>query len=309
MFTGSLIRLSKILENMPTQITLDLGLRLCRDADIAYVGKVPTRLENRLVPAGKKEHLDAALLETGISAFVVPEALAQAVPAGAGILLSDQPVASAMAVHEYLCDLPGVQWRDFESYIHPSALVMPGAFIAPRNVRIGPETVIGPNAAIFERSVIGRGCQIGAGVVIGMEAFEQKAGARPKMLLRQSGGVMIGDYVTLLPGCTVARSTFGGFNRIGSETKVDAQTYIAHDCVIGERVTICACCDISGRVEIGDDAYLGPNCTLSNGIRIGSKATISLGAVVSRDVPDEQRVTGNFALPHEKWLKLIRDYR
>lgn len=301
MFTGSVIRLSRL--------PADSAFRLHRDAEIAYVGKVPTRLEKRLVPAGKREHLEAAARETGISAYVVPGTLADAVPEGAGVLIAEQPVAAAMAVHEYLCGLPGFLWRDFPSEIHETAVIMPGAYVPPQNVRIGPETVIGPNAVIFERSVIGAGCQIGASVVIGMEAFEQKAGARPKALLRQAGGVMIGDHVTLLPGCTVARSTFGGFNRIGTETKIDAQTYIAHDCVIGERVTVCACCDISGRVEIGDDAYLGPNCTITNGVRIGVKSTVSLGAVVSRDVPDGTRVTGNFALPHDNWLKLIRDYR
>lgn len=301
MFTGNRISLSRI--------AADLGLTLWRDGEIAYVGKVPTRLEARLVPAGKAVHLKDAASASGIAAYVVPEDLAASLPGSAGVILSDQPVATAMTIHEYLCDLPGFLWADFDSEIDPTALLMPGAYIAPKNVRIGAGSVIGPNAVILERSVIGAQCQIGAGVVIGMEAFEQKAGASPKALLRQAGGVMIGDHVTILPGCTIARSTFGGFNRIGAETKIDAQTYIAHDCVIGSRVTICACCDISGRVEIGDDAYLGPNCTISNGLRIGSKATVSLGAVVTRDVEDGTRATGNFAMPHEKWLKLIRDYR
>lgn len=301
MFTGNRIRLSRI--------AADLGLTLWRDGEIACVGKVPTRLDARLVPAGKAVHLTDAARENGIAAYVVPEDLAASVPQAAGVILSGQPVATAMAVHEYLCDLPGFLWTDFPSEIDPAAIVMPGAFVAPKNVRIGAGTVIGPNAVILERSLIGANCQIGATVVIGMEAFEQKAGVSPKALLRQAGGVRIGDNVSLLPGCTIARSTFGGFNHIGAETKIDAQTYIAHDCVIGERVTICACCDISGRVEIGDDAYLGPNCTISNGLRIGRKATISLGAVVTRDVEDGTRVTGNFAMPHDNWLKLIRDYR
>lgn len=301
MFTANRITLSEL---APL-----LGLDMRRDAEIAYVGKVPTRLEGRLVPAGKQGHLDEAATATGIAAFVVPEDLVAAVPPGAGVIVAEKPVVTANAIHEYLCDRPGFFWQDFDTRIHPTAVIMPGAHVAVRNVEIGAGTVIGPNAVIFERTIIGAGCQIGATVVVGMEAFEQKAGATPKALLKQAGGVSIGDHVTLLPGCTIARSTFGGFNRIGAETKIDAQTYVAHDCVIGERVTICACCDISGRVEIGDDAYLGPNCTISNGIRIGTKAIVSLGAVVTRDVDDNSRVTGNFALPHEKWLSILRDYR
>ncbi|AUH67032.1 LbetaH domain-containing protein [Paracoccus zhejiangensis] len=301
MFTGNRIALS--------ELAPILGLDVRRDAEIACVGKVPTRLDGRLVPCGKQNHLDEAAGETGIAAFVVPADLADAVPGGAGVVIAEKPVVTAMAIHEHLAAMPGFLWTDFDSRIDPSAIIMPGAYVPERNVSIGAGSVIGPNAVIFERSIIGAGCQIGATCVIGMEAFEQKSGASPKALLRQAGGVRIGDHVTLLPGCTVARSTFGGFNQIGNETKIDAQTYIAHDCLIGQRVTICACCDISGRVVIGDDAYLGPNCTISNGLRIGTRSTVTLGAAVTRDVPDDSRVTGNFAMPHDRWLNILRDYR
>lgn len=301
MFTGNRIALSKL---APA-----LGLDVRRDAEISCVGKVPTRLDGRLVPCGKQVHLDEAASQNGIAAYVVPADLADAVPETFGVVIADRPVDAAMAIHDHLCDLPGFLWTDFDSEISASAVIKPGAYVPARNVRIGANSVIGPNAVILERTVIGASCQIGATCVIGMEAFEQKAGARPKALLRQAGGVWIGDHVTLLAGCTVARSTFGGFNRIGAETKIDAQTYIAHDCVIGQRVTVCACCDISGRVEIGDDAYLGPNCTISNGIHIGARAIVTLGAAVIRDVPNDTRVSGNFALPHDKWLNIIRDYR
>ena len=301
MFTGATIRLSTICD--------ELGLTLHRDGDIAYVGKVPTRLERRIVPISTVAHLEDAASETGIAAYVAPADLVAAIPADAGVIIADRPMAIAMAIHEHLVSLSGFLWTDFETQSDETATIMPGAFVASKNVRIGPMTVVGPNAVVLERTIIGAFCSIGATSVLGMEAFEQKSGTQPKQLLRQAGGVMLDDHVTLLAGCTIARSTFGGFNLIGRETKIDAQTYVAHDCRIGARVTICACCDISGRVEIGDDAYLGPNCTITNGVRIGAKATVSLGGVVTQSVPDGMRVTGNFALAHDKWLRLLRDYR
>lgn len=234
---------------------------------------VPQKAGAEFVAVPKGEHFVAAIRDGRQPRTDGSEGLAAAVPSGAGIIVAEMPAVTAMAIHEHLAALPGFLWADFDSEIDASAVIMPGAQISAQNVRIGAGSVIGPNAVILERTIIGAGCQIGATCVIGMEAFEQKPGATPKALLRQAGGVWIEDHVTLLPGCTVARSTFGGFNRIGAETKIDAQTYIAHDCLIGRRVTICACCDISGRVEIGDDAYLGPNCTISNGLRIGARAT------------------------------------
>lgn len=301
MFTGNRISLS--------ELARPLGLDVRRDARIAHVGKVPTRLDDRLVPCGKQTHLDEAAREAGIAAYVVPEGLADAVPAGAGLIVAERPVFEAMRIHEHLADLSGFLWADFDSRIDPSAVVMPGAYVAPRNVRIGPRSVVFPQAVVLERSVIGADCEIGPGTVIGGEAFEQFPGASPKRIIKQGGGVWIDDWVTIQAKGTVIRSTFGGFTRIGRETKIDAQVHIAHDCQIGQRVTITACSEVSGRVEIGDDAYLGPNCTVSNGVRIGTGATVTIGSVVVRDVPDGVRVTGNFALAHENWLRLIRDYR
>lgn len=301
MFTGNRIRLS--------ELAGPLGLDVRRDAQIAHVGKVPTRLDARLVPCGKQVHLDDAATETGIAAYVVPEDLVGAVPAGAGVVVAERPAVTAMAIHEHLAALPGFLWEDFDSRVDPSAVIMPGAHIAPRNVQIGPRTVVFPNAVILERSIIGADCEIGPGTVVGGEAFEQCPGASPKRILKQGGGVWIEDWVTIQAKGTIIRSTFGGFTRIGRETKMDAQVHVAHDCLIGERVTITACSEISGRVEIGDDAYLGPNCTISNGVRIGARVTVTIGSVVVRDVAEGARVTGNFALPHDNWLKLIRDYR
>lgn len=301
MFTGNTIALSDLAK------ALDLDVR--RDAEIAYVGKVPTRLDKRLVPCGKQIHLDDAARETGIAAYVVPPDLADAVPAAAGIIVAEKPVYAAMAIHEYLAAQPGILWADFDTRIDPSAEIGANAVIPAHNVVIGARSVIAPHAVINERTIIGADCFVGSGVVLGMKAFEQVVGASPKRILQQAGGVWIEDWVSIEANSTISRATFGGFTRIGRETKIDAQVYLAHDCQLGQRITVCSSCSINGRVEVGDDAYLGPGSVVSNGLRIGKKATVSLGATVTRDVPDGTRVSGSFALPHENWLKLIRDYR
>lgn len=301
MFTGNTIALSDMAGG------LELDVR--RDAQIAYVGKIPTRLDRRLVPCGKQVHLNDAMQETGIAAYVIPADLADAVPANAGVIVAENPIFTAMAIHEYLAAQPGLLWADFETRIDPSAEISANAIIPSRNVIIGARSVIAPHAVINERTMIGADCFVGSGVLLGMQAFEQFIGASPKRILKQAGGVWIDDWVSIEANSTISRATFGGFTRIGRETKIDAQVYLAHDCQLGQRITVCSSCSINGRVEIGDDAYLGPGCTVSNGLRIGTKATVSLGAAVTRDVPDGIRVSGSFALPHENWLKLIRDYR
>jgi UDP-3-O-[3-hydroxymyristoyl] glucosamine N-acyltransferase len=285
------------------------GLQVLRDVEIAYVGKIPTDLEARAVPAAKPEHLEYAKGFDGIAAFIVPPNLAELVPTQFGLAIADAPQAAVARIQETLSTIENFQWEGFETRIDPTAVIEPGAYVAARDVTIGSQTYVGPNAVILPRSIIGNHCYIGAGTVVGMEAFDHMAGSTPTRILPQSGGVKIEDHVTIQAKCTIVRATFGGFTTLGRETMLDCQVHVAHDCKIGKRVKLTACTEISGRAEIGDDCFLGPNCSISNGVKLGKCVHVTIGSVVVRDVTDGERVTGNFALPHQKWLNFIRTFR
>lgn len=301
MFTGNTIRLSEFAGVE--------GLAIVRDCAFAYVGKALTNLEARVVPCGKPIHIAEALETNGVVGIITTAGLAPSVPDHLGLAVADAPQAAAYGVHEQLCALPGLQWEDFPTCIDPKAIIQPGALIAERNVMIGQRTIIWAGAVICERSIIGADCSIGPGAVIGTDAFEVDIGRSPYRVLRQAGGVWLGDHVEVQAKCTIVRATFGGFTRLGAEVKLDCQVHLAHDCTVGPRTRIAACAEISGRVNIGSDVFLGPNCSISNGLTIGDGATITIGAVVVRDVEAGQRVTGHFALPHTSWLKFIKSIR
>lgn len=284
-------------------------IEVVRDAQIAFAGKIPTPLPYRVVPAAKTSHLESAFDASGISAFVVPSALASQVPDDVGLAISEDPQAAVARAQAHLAVQENFQWESFPSRVDPTAVIENTAFIAPKDVIIGAGCYVGPQTAVLERSVLGTGCSIGAGTVIGADAFDQMHGASPARILPQSGGVKLEDHVTIQSKCTIVRATFGGFTTLGSETMLDCQVHVAHDCQIGKRVKLTACSEISGRVEIGDDSFLGPNCSISNGVKIGKSVHVTIGSVVVRDVEDGQRVSGNFALPHQKWLNFVRTFR
>ena len=50
-------------------------------------------------------------------------------------------------------------------------------------------------------------------------------------------------------------------------------------------------------VTIGNDVWIGGNCTILPGVTIGNNVVIAAGAVVTRDVPDHTLVGGNPARP------------
>lgn len=303
MFTGRKILLSSLAENG------GLGIQVIRDCSFAFIGKVPSTVEPRLVPCSKPEHIREAIAASGIAGIITTPTLAENVPVYMGLALSDTPVQSAYSVHEVLCEEQTFHWETFPSQIASSAKIHPSAVVAENDVVIGDNCVIHPNAVLYPRTILGEGTSIGAGTVVGCDGFEVDTSVIPHRILPQAGGVRIGKNVDIQAKCTIVRATFGGFTEIGDESKFDCQVHLAHDCSVGKRVRITACSEISGRVIIEDSAYLGPNVSISNGIRIGERAAVTIGAVVTRDVPADARVSGNFAVDHAKWINLMRKVR
>ncbi len=110
----------------------------------------------------------------------------------------------------------------------------------------------------------------------------------------------IGEASVLCPNTIVtANATIGRF------FQANIYSYVAHDCVIGNFVTLAPGVHCNGRVHIGDYAYIGTNAVIREGspdkpLRIGIGAVVGMGAVVTKDVPDGTTVIGNPARPMEK---------
>lgn len=306
MFTQNIISLSKLLANSKD---IDLDVEIIRDFNISFVGKIPTNLNNRLVSVSNAANLNELKKVDGVAGVLTTREMLDQIPESLGLAICPTPYAKIMDIHEYLISIPNFQWRDFPAQIGKNTKIHPSAVIPDQNVRIGENCVIGPNAVICERVIMGDSCSIGPGSIIGCDAFDLKSGSKIQRLLQQSGGVIMGNHVTILASTTIVRASFGGFTVIEDEASFDNLVHVAHDCHIGKRSKLAACAEVSGRVNIGSDCFLGPNVTISNGINIGNKAHISLGSVVVKDVESETRVTGNFALPHLKWLKFIKSIR
>jgi sugar O-acyltransferase (sialic acid O-acetyltransferase NeuD family) len=107
----------------------------------------------------------------------------------------------------------------------------------------------------------------------------------------------IGEGAILCSGSIVTSNA-----RVGGFFHGNLQSYIAHDCVIGDFVTFAprVCCN--GHVHIGDHAYVGTGAVLRQGspekpLRIGAGAVIGMGAVITKDVPAGETWVGNPAKP------------
>lgn len=80
--------------------------------------------------------------------------------------------------------------------------------------------------------------------------------------------------------------------KVGDGTLINSFCSIHHDVVIGESCEIAPHSAILGKVIIGDNTLIGANTTILPGCKIGTNVIVGAGAVVTKDIPDNQKVVG-----------------
>jgi UDP-3-O-[3-hydroxymyristoyl] glucosamine N-acyltransferase len=179
-----------------------------------------------------------------------------------------------------------------ESVISESATV--GEFsVIEDGVVIGDEVVIGHHTVICSGVVIGNRSQIGSNSVIGTSGlgFEKDHNGIP-VRIPHIGGVVIGNDVEIGSCVVIARGTIDD-TIIEDFTKIDDHVFIAHNVRIGSKSILVAGSEVSGSVQVGEECWIGPLSTIRDGLIIGKKSVVGMGAVVTKDVPENVTVAGN----------------
>jgi UDP-3-O-[3-hydroxymyristoyl] glucosamine N-acyltransferase len=175
-------------------------------------------------------------------------------------------------------------------------------------VEIADNVIIEPNVTILPDVTIGKNCIIRAGAVLGSEGFEHKRTKFGILPVFHDGKVIVGDDVEIGANTCVDKGFAWRNTSIGNQTKIDNLVHIGHGAQVGEKCLITACSQI-GASDIGDNVWVGPNANILSQHSIGNSAVITVGAVVTTDVAPGKRVTGNFAIDHQKFIKFIKQIR
>ncbi len=92
--------------------------------------------------------------------------------------------------------------------------------------------------------------------------------------------------------------------RIGRQFQCNIYAYVAHDCVVGDYVTLAPRASLNGNVVVEDHVYVGTGAVIRQGapgrpLVLGRGCVVGMGAVVTRDVAPGVTVVGNPARPLE----------
>ena len=188
--------------------------------------------------------------------------------------------------------------------IHPTAIVEPGARLAPgvsvgaysligAQVEIGEGTVVGPHVVIEGRVRVGRNNRIHQFASIGGPPQDKKYAG-------EDTSVEIGDGNTIREYVTINRGTIGDakVTRVGDDNWIMAYVHFAHDCQIGSHTIFANACELAGHVQVGDWAILGATTLVHQFVRIGAHSFTGMGTYLDRDLPPYVRAAGNMAQPY-----------
>ena len=105
--------------------------------------------------------------------------------------------------------------------------------------------------------------------------------------------VTVGEGAIFSPFTTITSNV-----TIGRHFHCNINSYVEHDCVIGDFVTFAPGVHCNGNIVIEDLAYIGSGAVIKQGLpgrplTIGRGAIVGMGAVVTKDVPADAVVAGN----------------
>ena len=181
--------------------------------------------------------------------------------------------------------------------VSESAKISSGAYIGDYSV-VGDNCTVGDNTIIYDRVSLMQNCNLGnnciiqPGVTLGADGFAfERFESGGLIRFPHIGYVRIGNNVEICANTNVARGSLSD-TIIGNGSKVDAMVQIAHNVAIGENCEITTGTIIGGSTKVGDMTWTGLNSTLKDNIKIGKSVLIAAGAVVIRDVEDQDIVAG-----------------
>lgn len=244
--------------------------------------------------------------KNNVAAVITTPEVARQIPLDKyGCIVTENPEKLYYHIHNYLASNTEFYGKDKQNKIDGTAKIASNVTIADKNVIIGANTIIEPNVVIMENVTIGENVFIGAGTIIGERGFQYYRENGKLQHVKHVGRVIIEDDVHIYCNCVIYRGLVNN-TVIKKDAKVNSLTNVGHGVTVGEHALISAGALLAGSSIIGDNAWIGLNGTIKQRITLGEDSYVCMGAIVTKDVRAGQKVSGNFAVEHEKQVENIK---
>jgi bifunctional UDP-N-acetylglucosamine pyrophosphorylase/glucosamine-1-phosphate N-acetyltransferase len=180
---------------------------------------------------------------------------------------------------------------EIQARLREAAMLGGATLVRPETVHFAWDTVLGRDVVVEPQVVFAPGVNVETQALI--RAFSHLEGCVVR------AGAVVGPYARLRSGTEVGEGAHvGNFVELKAATlgrgaKANHLSYLG-DVSIGEGANIGAgtiTCNYDGlrkhRTEIGAGAFIGSDTALVAPVRVGARALVAAGSVVTEDVPDD----------------------
>ncbi len=187
--------------------------------------------------------------------------------------------------------------------LHPTAIVHPAAEVG-KNAEIGPYCVIGEHVSIGARTVlqahvvvngwtaIGEDCKLYPFSTVGAASQDRKY-AGERAYTRVGNRTVLREYVSIQRATGHEEVT-----AVGNDCLLLAYVHIAHNCIVGNGVTMSNLVQVAGHVQVGDNVTIGGHTGVHQFTRVGRHAMVGGMSKLTKDVPPFFLVEGNPCEPY-----------
>lgn len=285
------------------------GMEILKDGEFSFLGLAVSECDEKILSFIESEKYISSLSDN-VTSIITNRQLGEKLKDKYGVIVADSPRIAYFTLHNKLASNKKYKREELDTIIGENCTISDSAIISPKNVRIGNNVIIEDYVIIRENTVIEDNAIIRAGAILGSEGFEFKRAEGTIMNVIHCGGVIIGQSVEIQYNTAVDKGIYTWDNTvIAKDSKIDNLVHVGHGAKIGQRCLIAAKAVIGGRTVIGNDSWVGIGAIISNGLIIGENSSISLGSVVTKSLNDQSRVSGNFAIDHNKFIEFIKSIR
>ena len=154
------------------------------------------------------------------------------------------------------------------------------------DVRIGRGSILKAGARVCSRVTIGDNSFVGFNSVIGHQGFGfVRDDDGNKRRIPHLGGVVIGSFVEIGSLTTVPSGTILP-TRVDDYAKVDDHVHVGHNVHVAKGASVTAAVIIGGTSVIEEEAWVGMNCSIRDGRRVGRRSLIGMDVSVQEDIAD-----------------------
>lgn len=196
-----------------------------------------------------------------------------------------------------------------EKFIHPTAVVEPGATLA-NGVYIGPFCSVGEHVVLGEGVRLVSHVSLSGRLTIGDRTvvYPFASLGHPPQDLKYDGEeseTLIGSDCTIREYVTIQPGTKGDRMRttVGNQCLLMVGVHIAHDCEVGDNVIMANQATLGGHVVVEDNVIIGGLSAVQQFVRIGRHAIVGGMSGVEKDVLPFAMIMGERA--HLSGLNIV----